>query len=119
MFGAFNGSLPSGEGENLTDNCVPTGTGDKVTDVDNNVVDGDVMLLASIVDDDDLTFSDKEVSTGCESELGVTLGMEDIKGDELSGVMTGSQDFTESKNELETLGFGVVGFVLEFLCLRN
>lgn len=77
------------------------------------------MLLASVVDDDDLTFSDNEVSTGCESESVVTQGMEDIKGDELSGVKTGSQDFSESKDELGTLGFGVEGLVLDFLCLRN
>lgn len=119
MFGAFNGSLQIREGENLTDNCVSAGTGDAVADGDNNSVNSDVMLHASVVDDDNLTFSDNEVSTGCESELVVTLGMEDNKADEFSGVRTGSQDFSEAKDELGTSGFGVVGLVLDFLCLRN
>lgn len=39
MFGAFNESLQMGEGENLTDNCVSTGTGGEVADGDDNIVD--------------------------------------------------------------------------------
>ncbi len=118
MFGAFNLSLQIREGENVTDNCVSAGTGDAFADGHDNAVDSDVMLFASVVDNT-LTFSDNEVSTGCESELVVTLGMEDNKAGEFSGVRTGSQDFSESKDELGTSGFGVVGLVLDFLCLRN
>lgn len=116
MVGALNGSLPTGEGENPSDNCVSVGTGDAVAG--DNAVARDVMLTASIVDV--VTFWDNEASTECESKLVVvTQGEEDIKADDLSGIKKSSHDFSESKDELGVSDFGVVGLVLDFLCLRN
>lgn len=50
VLGAWNDSLPTGKCENPSDNCISAGTGDVVTDEDDNAVDRDVLLMASVVD---------------------------------------------------------------------